>query len=111
METQNRPLTGADRRFLRARAHSLDPVVQVGLRGGADSVIAEVDRALEAHELIKVRLPGDRAARRALAAELATRTRAHEVALVGGVLTLFRYQHDPERRQVELPRRGTKEQD
>ena len=40
---------------LRARAHKLEPVVIIGAKGLTDEVLAEIDRALKAHELIKVR--------------------------------------------------------
>ena len=48
-------LTPAERKALKARAHKLEPVVQIGAKGLTDEVIAEIDRALRAHELIKVR--------------------------------------------------------
>ncbi|MDY2900293.1 MAG: YhbY family RNA-binding protein, partial [Candidatus Aphodousia sp.] len=44
---------------LRAEAHGLDPVVLLGANGLTEAVIKEVDRALLAHELIKIRVPGD----------------------------------------------------
>jgi RNA-binding protein len=51
-------LTARQRSQLKARAHSLEPVVQIGAAGASDSIITEVDRALTAHGLIKVRLAG-----------------------------------------------------
>jgi|CXWL01.1.fsa_nt_gi RNA-binding protein len=95
-------LRGAQRRYLRGLAHDLDPVVHVGQKGLTPQVAAEVDRALEIHELIKVRLPGDRDERAALADALAAATAAERVGLVGGVLILYRRQPDPEKRQIEL---------
>ena len=51
-----RPLTGKQRRFLRAQAHELKAVVQIGNSGVTPGVLREIGRALETHELIKVRL-------------------------------------------------------
>ena len=51
-------LNPAERKALRARAHKLEPVVTIGGKGLTDEVIAEIDRALSAHELIKVRAAG-----------------------------------------------------
>jgi len=51
-------LNPAERKALRARAHQLEPVVMIGGKGLTDEVIAEIDRALTAHELIKVRAAG-----------------------------------------------------
>lgn len=84
-------LTPRERAHLKARAHALQPFVQVGQAGLTDRVVAEVDRALTAHELIKVRLGGaDREARAALTADLCARTDAAAVQAVGHVLVLWR---------------------
>lgn len=48
-------LTGKQKRFLRAEAHHLDPLVMVGHQGVTDAVIRETREALDAHELIKVK--------------------------------------------------------
>ena len=42
---------------LKAKAHQLEPVVIIGAKGLTQEVLAEIDRALKAHELIKVRAP------------------------------------------------------
>lgn len=84
-------LTPRERAGLKARAHALEPVVQVGQAGLSDALVAEVDRALLAHELIKVKLGGaDRDARAALTQELCARTGAAEVQHVGRVAVLWR---------------------
>ena len=60
------PLTARERSFLKARAHPLEPIVYVGHEGLTDAVLKEIERALTAHELIKVRVnegTGRRAAR------------------------------------------------
>ena len=85
------PLTAKERAHLKARAHALQPVVHVGSTGLTDRLIAEVDRALTAHELIKVKIPTeDRAARLALGDELCARTAATAVHRVGKILILWR---------------------
>lgn len=77
--------------MLKARAHSLEPVVIVGAKGLTDDVVKEVDRALAAHELIKVRAPGlDREAREAAFQSLCERTGAEAVQAIGKVFVLFR---------------------
>ncbi len=49
-------LTGAQRRHLRALAHSLKPIVQVGKQGLTSEIFSQIDRALDTHELIKVKV-------------------------------------------------------
>ena len=84
-------LTARERAHLKARAHALSPVVHIGNPGVTDSIVAEVDRALTAHELIKVKVAvDDRAARGALGDEICARTDAAAVHRVGKVLILWR---------------------
>ena len=67
------------------------PVVLIGAKGLTDEVVAEIDRALKAHELIKVRVPGlERAERDQALLEICQKTGAHAVQQVGKVLVLFR---------------------
>lgn len=84
-------LMARERAALKARAHSLEPTVQVGHAGVTEAVIGETERALTAHELIKVRIGGlDRSARDAMGDELAGRTDAAIVQRVGKILVLWR---------------------
>jgi RNA-binding protein len=84
-------LTARERAHLKARAHALEPVVQTGSAGVTDALIAEVDRALTAHELIKVRVGGDdRVARVATGDEICARTGATAVHRAGKILILWR---------------------
>ena len=85
------PLTARERAHLKARAHALEPVVQAGSSGVTDALVAEVDRALTAHELIKVKVNAvDRAERFAIGDEICTRTDAAAVHRVGKVVILWR---------------------
>lgn len=88
-------LTNRERSALKARAHALEPVVQVGQAGLTDRVVAEIDRALAAHELIKVRIDvADRAERAEVCGAICARTEAVEVLRVGKVLGLWRPRPD-----------------
>ncbi len=88
-------LTNRERSALKARAHPLEPIVQVGQAGLTDGVVAEVDRALAAHELVKVRIAvADRAERAAICEAICERTGAAEVLRVGKVLGLWRPRPD-----------------
>ena len=88
-------LTPRERSHLKARAHPLQPVVHVGNAGLTEKVAAEVDRALTAHELIKVRVAApDREAREALCDAICARADAAEVQRVGKVLVLWRPRPD-----------------
>ena len=77
--------------MLKARAHPLEPVALIGNKGLTDDVVNEVERALAAHELIKVRAPGlDRGARQQAFQALCERTGAAPVQSIGKVFVLYR---------------------
>jgi putative YhbY family RNA-binding protein len=84
-------LTPAERRAQRALAHHLDPVVMIGADGLTDAVAREVDRALTAHGLVKVRaFVDERAARDAMLEQLAERLGAAPVQHIGKLFVLWR---------------------
>jgi len=84
-------LSARERTHLKGRAHALEPVVRIGHAGVTPELVAEVDRALTAHELIKVSIAvEDRADRRALGEALAERVDAAPVHRVGKILILWR---------------------
>ena len=88
-------LTPGERKALKAKAHKLDPVVHVGAKGLTDEVIAEIDRALHAHELIKMRAASlDRGAREEAFGRIAQQTQAEPVQHIGKVFVLFRKKKD-----------------
>ena len=95
-------------RFLRGRAHPLKPVVMIGQHGLTDAVVAETERALADHELIKVRVRGaGRGARDAMLAELAARTRAEPVTRIGHVAVLYRRREQEPRLPLPAPTGAT----
>jgi RNA-binding protein len=85
------PLTPADRSALRARAHALHPVVQIGHGGLSDGVVREIDASLKAHGLIKVKVAGeDRETREQLLADICAAVGAEPVQTIGRTLVLWR---------------------
>jgi len=85
-----RGLSPAERQKLKGLAHKLDPVVIVAGDGLSAAVIAEIDRSLKSHELIKVRVNADRGEREAMLEEICAKTGAQPVQHIGKVLVLFR---------------------
>jgi RNA-binding protein len=84
-------LSERQKKVLRARAHALKPVIRLGHAGLTAAVSAETARALEDHELIKVKGPaGDRAARDELFAALARETGSTLVYRIGNIAVLYR---------------------
>jgi putative YhbY family RNA-binding protein len=85
------PLSPLERRELRARAHHLHPVVAVGLHGLTPAVLHEIDVALNAHELIKVRVFSDaRADRESLLTAICLSLDCAPIQHLGKVLVIWR---------------------
>jgi RNA-binding protein len=92
------PLSPTERRALRAKAHHLEPVVTVGHHGLTPAVLHEIDLALLAHDLVKVRVLGDdRGARETMLAQACAALDCAPVQHVGKVLVLWR--PNPERKK------------
>ena len=84
-------LDAGQRRALRADAHHLDPVVAIAAKGLTATVLAEIDRNLKAHGLIKVRLYGiEREARAVICDEICATLGAAPVQMIGHLLVLWR---------------------
>lgn len=95
-------LSDTQRKHLRRLGHDRNPIVLIGNAGLGPNLVAEMDRALNDHELVKVRARvGDRDLRDELLAELATATRSEIVQRIGHV-ALF-YRAHPEQPQILLP--------
>ncbi len=93
-------LTSAQRTALKARAHNLRPVVLLGAAGLTQNVVREIDRALTAHQLVKIKVPDDDREQRAqIAAGLAAELSAAHVLSIGKMIVLFRPQPESEDKQ------------
>jgi len=92
-------------RHWRARGHKLKPVVTVAGNGVSEGVLAELDRALADHELVKVKVPaGDRESRAAVAKALCEASGATLVQSIGNILLLLRKNPDADPRLSNLQR-------
>jgi len=89
-------LSIAEKKRFRQIGHQLNPVVLLGNHGLTEAVLNEIDRALEDHELIKVRIGGeDREARRAAIEEMASATKSVAVQIIGKIVLLYRAAKKP----------------
>lgn len=84
-------LTTKEKQHLKGRAHSLKPVIMIGSNGVTPAVIKEVDRALDDHELIKIRIQGaDRDARQIMVDDIAAQTNSEMIQLIGAIGVFYR---------------------
>ena len=90
------PLSPDRKKQYRSLGHNLSPVVTVAGNGLSDTVLEELNRALNDHELIKVKLVvADRDLRQQLIAEMATKLKAEIVQEIGKIALIFRESKKP----------------
>ncbi|MGK0305685.1 MAG: RNA-binding protein [Gammaproteobacteria bacterium] len=88
---------------LKGLAHSIKPVVQLGNNGLTEGVLAEIEGAINHHELIKIKIPTDDKEEKALIMDAIIReTGAIKLQSIGHVLVLFKQSAD---KKIELPKR------
>lgn len=90
-------LTPAQRRELRADAHHLRPTVSIAANGLTAAVLEEIDRSLQAHELIKIKVHGaERENREAFMSAICEKLQAAPVQHIGNILVVWRQRRDEE---------------
>ena len=89
--------------FLKGLAHHLSPVVMLGGNGLTEGVLAEIDNALNHHELIKVKIAGaDRETKQLIIDAIVRETQSSNVQTIGHILVLYR---PSEEGKIQLPRK------
>ena len=97
-------LSAKQRSDLRAQAHKLKPTVIIGDKGLTDPVVAEIDRALKAHELIKIRAStDDRDARDLWLESICRKLEAHPVQQIGKMFVIYREKPEEEKEPAPRP--------
>ena len=95
-------LTGKQKRFLRSKAHHLDPIFQVGKGGVNENMIKQIKDALEARELFKISvLQNCEEDKTSVAQQLANGADAELVQIIGSIIVL--YKESTENKQIVLP--------
>ena len=89
------------RNYLRAQAHSIDPIVMVGKEGVSESVIFALDQALLHHELVKVKFQAKKDHTKDLSIELADKTKSELIATIGFIAIFYRVS---EEHLIEIPK-------
>ena len=95
------PLSEKQIRHLKSLAHHLKPVVRVGQHGLRDSVLAELEGALDVHELVKVKIVAEKAGRFEIIGQLIEASGAELVQHIGQIAVLFR--RNTQKPKVVLP--------
>ena len=94
-------LTPRQTRNLKKQAHSLKPRVQIGKHGISQATIANIDKTLNDHELIKIKYLNHKTERKTLTAKIAEETGSYIVHEIGNTATLYRRSADYSKRTIE----------
>ncbi|MBL1264118.1 ribosome assembly RNA-binding protein YhbY [Candidatus Methylomicrobium oryzae] len=89
-------MDSTDKKRLRAEAHSHKPVIMIGQAGLSPAVLAEIEIALDCHELLKVRIRAEREDRKTIGDEIVAATGAELIQMIGQIAVLYR--PNPEKR-------------
>ncbi|EJD5689459.1 ribosome assembly RNA-binding protein YhbY [Staphylococcus pseudintermedius] len=95
-------LTGKQKRFLRSKAHHVDPIFQIGKSGINENMVEQLKETLENRELIKIHiLQNNMDDKSELAQNISQATDSELVQLIGSMIVL--YKESRENKQIELP--------
>ncbi|OOF84193.1 RNA-binding protein [Rodentibacter ratti] len=96
-------LSTKQKQFLKGLAHHLNPVVMLGGNGLTEGVLAEIENALDHHELIKVKIAGaDRETKQLIIDAIVRETQASNVQTIGHILVLYKPSKE---KKIQLPRK------
>ena len=98
-------LKGSQRKYLRGLAHKLNPSALIGQKGVTPALLEEIEQALDASELIKVKFVDfkEKDQKTELLENIVSSTRSHLAGMVGHVAILYRQNADVEKRSIKLP--------
>ncbi|MGL4370995.1 MAG: ribosome assembly RNA-binding protein YhbY, partial [Spirochaetota bacterium] len=91
--------------YLRSLAHHIQPVVQVGKLGMTDALVETVNKALDDHELIKVKFVSSKDEKKDISRDITEKTGAQFIGAIGNVLILYREQPDKDKRLIVIPKK------
>jgi len=95
-------LTGEQLRKLKATAQTMKPTIQIGRGGLTDGQVERINHELAHHELIKVKFNDYKAQKTELSQEIADRTGATPVELIGNTLVLYKQSPYPNKRKIAV---------
>ena len=87
-------MNSADKKKLRAEAHTLKPVVMIGQSGLTAAVLAEIEQALNSHELIKIKIRAERDERKRISEKICAGTGAELIQDIGQITVIYRLNPD-----------------
>ena len=95
-------LTSKQKNSLKAQAHTLKPLVQIGHNGVTQAQIQTIHTHLDTHELIKIRFNDYKSQKQELSQTITEATQSSMVSLIGNTLTIYKRNPDPEKQKISF---------
>ena len=96
-------LTSKQRKYLRAAAHHIDPVVLIGKNGFYEGASFAIDNALNIHELIKIKFREFKDERKNIGIQISNELKCEIIGQVGNTIILYRFNAKLEKHNYKLP--------
>ena len=96
-------LTSKQRKYLRAAAHHIDPIVLIGKNGFFKGASIAIDSALTIHELIKIKFKEFKGEREDIGIQISKELNCNVVGEIGYTIILYRYNPKLEKHNYKLP--------
>ena len=96
-------LKGSEKKYLRGLAHDLNPIVFIGKQGLSDTVVSDIKRALNDHELVKIKFIDYKDKKKEIISEIEEKTESCCAGSIGNIAALYLEQDDPKKRKIKLP--------
>ncbi len=87
-------MTSARKKQLKAQAHSLKPIIIIGQSGLTESVLTEIDKTLDTHELIKIKIRAERGDRKQISQQIIDVSQAELIQSIGQIIAVYRKNPD-----------------
>lgn len=95
-------LKSSQKKYLKGLAHSLKPLVYIGLAGVESNLIKAIEENLLAHELIKIKFIKLKEEKNVLLELIQIKTKATLVGLIGNVAILYKQHKEPDKRKIKF---------
>ena len=96
-------LSSSERKYLRSRAHHLEPVVLIGKNGIKNGTIESINKVLQTRGLIKIKFREFKDEKLSLSEKIAELTNSQVVGVIGHTVIIFRQNPDSDKRQIHIP--------
>ncbi len=101
-------LTPREKKLIKKLSHDLKPLIRIGKNGVTPATIANIDKALNDHELIKIKYLEHKDQKNTLTRQITEETRSELINRIGNTIVLYREGSRPQKREAPPTKKQTK---